>query len=1074
MKNKTRIGFLLLALLFAFLLINKPAFAGDEGKGGKAEKIEKIRKLQQSGALNKPGAFADRKLGRMDNGRMVVYYDNNGFIGDRDYTRSVEWPAGTLNYMVWQIGILFGAVTASGDTIVSESYNDISDNQFNPEPGFDNAAYTSSILQTAIVPRSDIVDSYASQWNGLWPSIDGDLIPPDSLRRLARQESYWIMRDNNDPVVSPQPPLGVEVECRLLQLNSRLTRDFVFAFYKVKNLSGAKLTKCRFGVLVDNDMPALVGAEYEDDDDGFIKELNLAFARDADNFYASKPGFNIGHFGTKFLKSPEVNGKELGLTAWTTFEYGDMPAAGEFSLTEDGPDPAGLIFAKRDHAQYHYMQPGLFMKPRYHTDVGYIMSAGEFDLENGASVEMGVAFIAARDFKTLLKNANAAQLIYDNKFIGPTAPNPPAVTAVPENRSATLYWDDRSENSTDAFTHKPDFEGYRIYRSDRSRDVDGNVVWGKATELEDTYPTGWVPMLDYDVFNTTVKEISGMVVSHNISLPGASNAIIVSGGLADGSQGGDAATDLSGAFTGDDYVIEFITDTTFQVKNVSQPSRVAYLESLSDSDGKGFCVLDTAFVAQPKVDDLIGKYASGFNIYLDGVFVRVRNNFADSTKDGTVNEGELFRVEQKKIDPGANVGLKHHWTDPDKLINGYEYWYTVSAYDRPDPEIDVPVNENEPLQIPFAFSDDQTVSVVPQAPGAGFLQAEVDSTFKHVAGISDLAGFELQALDPRKITGASYEISFEVTDADKTYTVKNMTSGANVLSKQPFYDAASDNAQMFDGLRVIVTDIDFNINFESSMQTVRVGTDTLALDPDLYDPRGGANDHDYLFIFKQNPADAANFQYLYADWDSGDPVYAPFIVIDQTTGDTLTVEILDTREGEGNSDQRYDVTERIAIGDTKYDGAGGWQANTYSFRFGFTGDYAAGTQFNIVTDKPLTAADRYQFSTRAQRFDEAQEKEELKLVRVVPNPFIVSSGFDTVRDRHELHFTRLPANCTIKIFTLTGELVKTIKHDRDSEGQNFAKWDLKTEFGSEVAYGVYFYHIDAGAGTHMGKLAIMR
>lgn len=1074
MKNKKRISFSLLALFFALLLINKSAFAADEGKGGKAEKIEKIRKLQQAGTLHKPGAFADRKLGRMDNGRMVVYHDNNGFIGDRDYTRSVEWPAGTLNYMVWQIGILFGAVTANGDTIVSESYNDVSDNQFNPEAGFDNPAYTSSILQTAIVPRSDVVESYAPQWNGQWPALEGGSIDPAVLRGLARQESYWIMRDNNDPSVSQQPPLGVEVECRLIQLNSRLTRDFVFAFYRVKNISGAKLTKCRFGVLVDNDMPALVGAEFEDDDDGFIKELNLAFARDSDNFYASKPGFNIGHFGTKFLKSPVVNGQELGLTAWTTFEYGDMPAGGEFILTEEGPNPDGLQFANRDHAQYQYMQPGLFMKPRFDTDVGYIMSAGEFDLENGASVEMGVAFIAAPDFETLLKNAEAAQRIYDNNFVGPTAPTAPAVTAVPGNHSVTLYWDDRSEAANDAFSGKSDFEGYRIYRTDRSRDDQGNVIWGQRTELEDVYPTGWVPVADYDVFNTTVREISGLVVSHNASLPGASNAIIISGGLAEGTQGGDASTDLSGAFTGDTYVIEFTTDTTFQVKNVSQPSRVAYLDDLADSDGKGFCVLDGAFALQPKVDALTGKYTSGHNIYLDGVFVRIENNLADPTKDGTVNEGELFRVEQKKIDPGANAGLKHHWTDPDKLINGYEYWYTVSSYDRPDPEIEVPVNENEPLQIPFAFSDDQTVAVVPQAPSAGFFEAEVDTTFRHTAGISDLAGFELQVLDPRKVTGATYEISFEVTDADKTYTVKNMTSGVNVLSKQPFYDTASDNAKIFDGLRVIVTDIEFNINLEKSSQTVRVGTDTLALDPDRIDARDGANDHDYLFIFKQNPTDAANFQYLYADWDTGDPVYAPFIVIDQTTGDTLTVEILDTREGEGDADQKYDVAERIAIGDTKYDGQGGWQASSYSFRFAFTGDYVAGTQYKIVTDKPISAADRYQFSTRAQRFDAAKEKEELTLVRVVPNPFIVSSGFDTVRDRHELHFTRLPANCTIKIFTLTGELVKTIKHNRDSEGQNFAKWDLKTEFGSEVAYGVYFYHVDAPSGTHMGKLAIMR
>lgn len=86
----------------------------------------------------------------------------------------------------------------------------------------------------------------------------------------------------------------------------------------------------------------------------------------------------------------------------------------------------------------------------------------------------------------------------------------------------------------------------------------------------------------------------------------------------------------------------------------------------------------------------------------------------------------------------------------------------------------------------------------------------------------------------------------------------------------------------------------------------------------------------------------------------------------------------------------------------------------------------------------------------------------------------MTSGFDTVADRHEIHFTRLPAECTIKVFTLTGELVKTIKHNRATDNREFAKWDLKTEFGSEVAYGVYLYHIDSPAGTNMGKLAIMR
>jgi hypothetical protein len=246
------------------------------------------------------------------------------------------------------------------------------------------------------------------------------------------------------------------------------------------------------------------------------------------------------------------------------------------------------------------------------------------------------------------------------------------------------------------------------------------------------------------------------------------------------------------------------------------------------------------------------------------------------------------------------------------------------------------------------------------------------------------------------------------------------------------------------------------------------------LNGDSVEPRAGANDHDYLFKFVQGPQDSVNFRYVYTDWDTGVPVKAPFFVLDLTTGDTLTVEILDTHADEGDYDGTYDVAERIAIGDTKYMGSGEWEANTYSYRFGFTGSYAAGTEFRLVTNKPVTATDRYQFSTRGASIDDAQAQSDLDKIRVVPNPFVVTSGFDTVRDRHEIHFTRLPLSCTIKIFTLTGELVRTLQHQSDVTGASNEKWDLKTEFGSEVAYGVYLYHIDSPAGKKMGKIAVMR
>jgi hypothetical protein len=312
--------------------------------------------------------------------------------------------------MIWQAGIIFGAVTSNGDTICSESYVDVSDNQFNPEPGFDNPDYVFPSLNSPIVARSDIIESYAPGWNGLWPSLEGGFINPEILRNLARQESYWVMRDNNDPVASPESPLPLEVVCRLIAINEIQTRDIVFAIYWVKNIGAENLRRCRFGLLVDPDMPALVGADFDDDDAVFIRDINLAYARDSDNLYLGRP---VGYLGIKLLRSPRVEGQELGLTGWTTFGYADMPDSGKFYLSATGPDPTLGTFANRDHAQYGYMQPGLFMAPRLNNDVIFLMSSSQLELAAGDSVEIAVAFIAASDFDGLLNNAASAQATFE-------------------------------------------------------------------------------------------------------------------------------------------------------------------------------------------------------------------------------------------------------------------------------------------------------------------------------------------------------------------------------------------------------------------------------------------------------------------------------------------------------------------------------------------------------------------------------------------------------------------------------------------------------------------------------------
>ncbi len=111
-------------------------------------------------------------------------------------------------------------------------------------------------------------------------------------------------------------------------------------------------------------------------------------------------------------------------------------------------------------------------------------------------------------------------------------------------------------------------------------------------------------------------------------------------------------------------------------------------------------------------------------------------------------------------------------------------------------------------------------------------------------------------------------------------------------------------------------------------------------------------------------------------------------------------------------------------------------------------------------------------------------------IKVVPNPFMGSSKFNNPNPIetnpwvHRVRFINLPADATISIFTLAGDLVKTIHsgsivyQSRDvSVTGNFtgvAEWDLTTKNNQETVSGVYVYVVESSAGTHTGKFVIMR
>ena len=105
--------------------------------------------------------------------------------------------------------------------------------------------------------------------------------------------------------------------------------------------------------------------------------------------------------------------------------------------------------------------------------------------------------------------------------------------------------------------------------------------------------------------------------------------------------------------------------------------------------------------------------------------------------------------------------------------------------------------------------------------------------------------------------------------------------------------------------------------------------------------------------------------------------------------------------------------------------------------------------------------------------NDAAMAEALKLINVVPNPYLAYSEYERNKVEGRIKITNLPQKCTIKIFTTSGKLIKTFKKDNS---QTYLDWDMNNEAMIMASSGVYLIHVDVpGIGERVLKFfAVMR
>lgn len=98
-------------------------------------------------------------------------------------------------------------------------------------------------------------------------------------------------------------------------------------------------------------------------------------------------------------------------------------------------------------------------------------------------------------------------------------------------------------------------------------------------------------------------------------------------------------------------------------------------------------------------------------------------------------------------------------------------------------------------------------------------------------------------------------------------------------------------------------------------------------------------------------------------------------------------------------------------------------------------------------------------------------KQRLAEINVFPNPYFAVNKAETDFFTQFITFSNLPEECTIRIFSLSGQMVRSIKHSAKSP---FETWDLTNEQHLPVASGMYIALVDVpGVGEKILKIAII-
>jgi len=893
--------------------------------------------------------LSDRAYGIHDASNISLFFLNYGRFSYNSfsYGDAGEFPSNSSQNYLYLMSALVGVApdVASGRSanVIQSRYP--TSNDWNPLGGYHQPPATD------IAFSDDPVTWPNSVW--FWENAEG------KPRIVSTQDSYCVYNDDGNQ----NEVLGIQVAQTGYAFGLSDFEDMLFLTFEVTNQSAVPYDSVYFGLYHDFDVGNDPGGvnDYADDDLTFDPSMDFLYVSDMDNT-SSEWGQAPGMMGIVFLETPEIGGTMAGITDmhYRRFENSDATMmallASNTDYLPDGID-ARTYFNTGNSSDIHFDDPGII--PSTGQDMYGTISSGPYDLTPTDTLTFIIGLIAGVDEDDLYHNLNIAHTIYDNDFVTPKPPTPPAISGVSGHNEITLYWTNAMEDKLDELSGLQDFEGYRLYRS-----VDQGATWDQIDRNQQP-DTGSdpVPLASYDRVNG-LGDDAGLQYTY------------IDEDVLDG-------VEYWYSITAFDQGDDLIASLESPIGNSTNMSNVISISPQSISAGY-------------EADDVSGvNHYGGPSTYSLGVmpvasqlsnytyFLRFLYTFQKEIG----NSGVWATLE---VTDSASVGTAH-------------YGIRFTAID----QIDIIDIDNQAVLwagglffgAPYPWGDEFVVTFFQEDPS-------------HIP-------------DPGELISLNFCVELLRTDGQDTI---------QVITPQRFDP----------GVELVSSDgLVLSMEAQQEVQNVNV--------PPILDFA--------VSMEVTNPPSLQEMDYQMTVTNTGVNAEGSNFIVIQTT-DVLATVISDA--------------DTLLSGETIY-----FRGVLVEFTFDEDHPPPVGTTTTFSTLPVIAPSilDYYSFGIIEGQTNEQLLAAEMDQIRVVPNPYMAGSiweselGSYTREPVRQIQFTNLPSPCEIHIFTLSGDLIKTLEHDAPHGTET---WDLRAEGGREIVSGIYLYQVKGFGLEYFNRFAVIK